>query len=88
LGSEHQALCRQLSSRRPDRFADAAWQATEGGAVLIDNAALWLECRIHSVFDGGDHEIILLEVLGSEFFPEVEPLVFHQSGFRGLQTSE
>ncbi|MFE4080319.1 flavin reductase family protein [Paenarthrobacter sp. YIM B13468] len=86
LGSEHQALCRQLSSRSPDRFADASWHATEGGAVLIENAALWLECGVHSVLDGGDHEIILLNVLGAEFFPEVEPLVFHQSAFRGLQS--
>jgi flavin reductase (DIM6/NTAB) family NADH-FMN oxidoreductase RutF len=67
------------------RFADAEWHATEGGAVLIEQAALWLECSIHAVFDGGDHEIVLLKVLESNFFPEVEPLVFHQSEFRGLQ---
>lgn len=85
LGTDHQALCRQLSSRRPDRFTGADWHATEGGAVLIAKAALWLECSVHGVFDGGDHEIVLLQVLKSDFFPEVEPLVFHLSEFRGLQ---
>jgi flavin reductase (DIM6/NTAB) family NADH-FMN oxidoreductase RutF len=55
--------------------------------VLLDGAALWLECTVRSVFEGGDHEVILLEVAHSELYPEVEPLVFHQSQFRGLQAA-
>ena len=86
LGSHHEALCRKLSSRTLDRFEDAEWHPTEDGAVLIDGAALWLECEVRTTFDGGDHEIILMEVLNSEVFPDVVPLVFHQSQFRGLRT--
>ncbi|MFK4731297.1 flavin reductase family protein [Agromyces mediolanus] len=84
LGSDQEALCRQLSSRTGDRFADAGWRSGEGGSVLVEGAALWLECGIHAVYDGGDHEIVLLEVRSSEMFPEVAPLVFHQSRFHAL----
>ncbi|GAA2451257.1 flavin reductase family protein [Agromyces soli] len=84
LGSEQEALCRRLSARTGDRFADADWRTGENGSVLVEGAALWLECGIHAVYDGGDHEIVLLEVLGSEMFPEVAPLVFHQSRFHAL----
>ena len=87
LGSHHEVLCRQLSSRSPDRFTGAEWRLGEGGAVLIEGAALWLECEVRAAFDGGDHEIILMEVLHTEAFPEVAPLVFHLSQFCGLQTA-
>ncbi|MFD4422273.1 flavin reductase family protein [Agromyces sp. NPDC058484] len=84
LGSEHEVLCRRLSARAVDRFEDAQWHATDDGAVLIDDAALWLECEVRSTFDGGDHEIVLMEVHEAETFPDVTPLVFHQSQFREL----
>lgn len=87
LGAGQGALCRSLAARGVDRFADIAWRATEGGAVLIGDAALWLECEIHSSFEGGDHEVVLLEVVDSELFPDVAPLVFHLSRFRELQSA-
>jgi flavin reductase (DIM6/NTAB) family NADH-FMN oxidoreductase RutF len=88
LGSHHETLCRNLASRNLDRFEDAQWHGTEGGAVLMEGAALWLECEVRASLDGGDHEIILLEVLESDLFPDVTPLVFHQSQFRGLLTDK
>lgn len=84
LGSEHETLCRQLAARTGDRFADASWHATPTGAVLIHDSSLWLECQVHSTLDGGDHEIIVMEVLETQLFPEVSPLVFHQSQLREL----
>lgn len=87
LGADQGQLCRSLASQKPDRFGDAPLQVTGGGAVLLEGAALWLECSVRSVFEGGDHEVVLLEVQGSELFPDVEPLVFHQSQFRALQVA-
>lgn len=88
LGSHQEALCRKLASRHGNRFEGAAWHASNDGAVLMDGAALWLECTISAKFDGGDHEIILLDVLDTDVFTEVTPLVFHQSQFRGLLTDK
>ncbi|MFE4974490.1 flavin reductase family protein [Kitasatospora sp. NPDC056651] len=78
------ALCRRLASRAGDRFEGAGRQETADGAVLIHEAALWLTARVSAVYDGGDHEIVLMELLTSELFPGVEPLVFHTSQFREL----
>lgn len=85
LGAGQGALCRSLAARGVDRFADIAWTAGGHDAVMIDGAALWLECRLHSTFAGGDHEVVLLEVIDAQVFPDVAPLVFHQSRFRELQ---
>ncbi|MGP4053132.1 flavin reductase, partial [Streptomyces sp. 2A115] len=58
-----------------------------GGAVFLDDAALWLECSIHDVTEAGDHWMALLEVnkLG---VGETEPLVWHGARFRELVALE
>ncbi len=33
------------------------------GAALLDEAIAWLECRTLAVYDGGDHDIVLGEVV-------------------------
>ncbi|MFF5623909.1 flavin reductase family protein [Microbacterium sp. LWH10-1.2] len=88
LAAHHEPLSRMLSSREGDRFGQHGWRATDGGAILIEDAALWLTCRLHSTFDGGDHEIALYEIADISVFGEVEPLVFHQSRYRTIATSE
>lgn len=84
LASEHDLLCRRLASQAPDRFRDAQWSASEQGAVRIEGSALWLECEVISTLEGGDHEIVLMEVKESQLFPDVTPLIFHLSQLRGL----
>lgn len=84
LSSGQGALCRRLASREGNRFDGVTWQATPEGAVLIEDAALWLTARVSATYDGGDHEIVLLELITAELFSDVEPLVFHTSQFREL----
>ncbi|MCW5249171.1 MULTISPECIES: flavin reductase family protein [unclassified Streptomyces] len=84
LSRDQGGLCRRLASRGVDRFDGVTWRATPEGGVLIDDAALWLTARAGAVYDGGDHEIVLLELLTAELFSGVEPLVFHTSQFREL----
>jgi len=87
LGSDQEMLSRRLSSKAADRFENARWQANEEGAVFIEGATLWLECAINERVRGGDHDIILLEVLSSQLFSEIAPLVFHQSQYLGLSAA-
>jgi flavin reductase (DIM6/NTAB) family NADH-FMN oxidoreductase RutF len=88
LAAHHEPLSRSLSSREGDRFGSHGWQRTDAGAVLIADAALWLTCRLHSTFDGGDHEIALFEIVDITVFDDVEPLVFQQSRYRSIATAE
>lgn len=85
LSEDHDHLGRQLGSRTEDRFAGVDTVTTEAGALFIAGAALWLECTIHASLPGGDHEIVLLDVLGCRVAaPDVRPLVFHDSTFHTL----
>lgn len=84
LAQAQESLCRNLAAQRFDRFSGAGWSATRNGAVLIADAAAWLECNIHAVMPVGDHELVILRVRRHRANEGVAPLVFHASGFRGL----
>jgi flavin reductase (DIM6/NTAB) family NADH-FMN oxidoreductase RutF len=84
LAHDQEALSRRLASREGDRFGDHRRVHTPGGALLLHGAALWLTCRPHETFDGGDHEIALFEIIDVTVHDDVEPLVFHQSRYRSI----
>lgn len=87
LGDAHDRICRQLASRSGDRFAGIDLRHGESGAILIVDAALWMECEIVSETPAGDHAIVVLEVKGVHFESHIEPLIFHGSTFRQLGAS-
>ena len=53
------------------------------GEPQLLNALAHFSCATHAVHLGGDHHIIVGEVLGFEC-GEAEPLVFFAGGYRGL----
>jgi len=84
LGADQAALSRQLSARQGNRFEGVHLVPGEQSARFIPGATLWLECAIADRLSGGDHEIILFEVKNTTLFPDILPLVFHQSQYLGL----
>jgi len=84
LGETHGALCQQMSSRIGDRFAGVGWERTDAGAVLLHQAAAWLDCSVYQVVPAGDHLLVLLRVHALRVRGDVAPLVFHASRFRRL----
>jgi len=55
------------------------------GAVLLDGALATFECRTVAAHDGGDHTVLLGEVLGMSVpRPDGSPLVYYRGGYRGL----
>jgi flavin reductase (DIM6/NTAB) family NADH-FMN oxidoreductase RutF len=58
------------------------------GAPILDAALSALECRTTAVHDGGDHSIIVGEVVGvTPPAPGGRPLVFYASQYRRLSTN-
>lgn len=89
LGSEHHDACRQIASKSGDRFAGLDLTEGEGGALLVDHSALWLETSVFAEVPAGDHHVVLLQVHGVATHQGVyEPLVFQDSTFKGLRAPE
>ncbi len=52
------------------------------GSVVFSAALAAVECRTHAVFDGGDHSIVLGDVLGvSQPHPEGSPLLYYEGRY-------
>ncbi|WP_435069426.1 flavin reductase family protein [Amycolatopsis thermoflava] len=84
LSAGQGGICRSLAMPDGDRFAGVPWVA-RGSAVLIEDSALQLECRLTGEVDAGDHVIALLGITALRDFPGAEPVVFHRSTFRVLR---
>ncbi|GLW62228.1 hypothetical protein Arub01_04720 [Actinomadura rubrobrunea] len=65
-----------------------AWGHRRGaatGAVIFTGAVAALECRTYAVHDGGDHSIVVGEVLDLDTpDPSGKPLLYYEGEYRGI----
>jgi len=81
-----------VSRRFADRHRPAGWDAFAGtrfsldghGCPRLDESLASFACRVHAVYEGGDHVIVVGAVGGMSVSPGLEPLVFHDGGYRKL----
>ena len=66
-----------------DGFAEVAFAAGFGDAPLLDGCAARFECRHAAGYDGGDHLIVVGEVLRLEQ-ADLPPLLFYRGELSGL----
>jgi flavin reductase (DIM6/NTAB) family NADH-FMN oxidoreductase RutF len=81
-----------LSRRFADRSRPTGVAAFDGVAIsmgasgcpnIVDCAAV-LDCRLYQLYPGGDHAIVVGEVVAYRARLELEPLVFHGGNYRPL----
>ena len=89
LGEDSEKIARWLATRgRPlvgqlDAFRHHAGPRT--GAPILDDALAAMECRTVAVHDGGDHSIVVGEVIGvAEPNPDGRPLLHYSGRYRTL----
>jgi flavin reductase (DIM6/NTAB) family NADH-FMN oxidoreductase RutF len=53
---------------------------------VVDGSLSWLECRTWATYDGGDHTIVVGEVLSLGTGEPADPtaLIYHSSHYRNL----
>jgi flavin reductase (DIM6/NTAB) family NADH-FMN oxidoreductase RutF len=85
LRGEHAELARAFSGpfTHAERWSDVAWGVRHGVPVL-DEALAWVACELRESLDGGDHVILVGDVVGLGANGDGEPLVFHQGSYRAL----
>lgn len=81
LAAHQHHLSRRFATRGEDKFSGVDCRAARAGVPLLEGALARFVCRKARHYDGGDHLIIVGEVLEYEAF-EGEPLVFHSGNYR------
>ena len=88
LHAGQEPLSRYFASReRPrgrDAFAEVSHHVGASGSPILDGAVGYLDCRLHTSHDAGDHEIFIGEVLELAVGENASPLLFHGGGYRLL----
>lgn len=81
LAEEQEEVSRIFATKTPDKFAHLGWRPGHTGAPIIDGVLAWIDCRVESVTDGGDHLVVVGRVLELEVAHEGKPLVFFRGGY-------
>ena len=73
-----------FSTRGEDRFGQTEWSTGEHGAPVLMESLSVFECRRSAVHDGGDHHILVGEVVKASFEPGLDPLLYFRGSYRRL----
>ncbi len=74
----------RFSTRDEDRFGTTPWSCGEAGAPILKDALGVFECERHAVHDGGDHHILVGQVIKASFDAGLDPLLYFRGKYRRL----
>lgn len=74
----------RFSTRDEDRFGATPWSTGETGAPLLMDSLAVFECERHAIHEGGDHDILVGQVLRASFDPNLDPLLYFRGRYRRL----
>lgn len=83
LASDQEALSNRFAKPGPKDFADLATTTATTGSPILADAIAFLDCRVHEILPGGDHEIFVGEILAGDYSGG-DPLLYYAGGYRKL----
>lgn len=81
LSTDQMDISNRFASRGEDKFRDIAWSGGLGGSPVLSDVAARFECQTWNVYEGGDHLIIVGQVLNYVYDGARSPLVFAKGGY-------
>lgn len=84
LHAGQQELSNRFALRSTDKFDDIAWNSGLLGSPILPDYAVCLQCRTFQTFPGGDHMIVVGQVLELDNRGNADPLVFHAGRYGAL----
>lgn len=89
LASDQEALSNRFAKKGGDKFSEVAYSAGATGAPRIDGALMCIDCRIHAMHAGGDHQIVVgdvIEITTADPDSGAEPLLYYCGGYANVAT--
>src|SRR5436309_7976877 len=74
----------RFATRDEDRFGTTPWSCGEAGAPILKDSLGVFECERHAVYDGGDHHILVGQVVKASFDTSLDPLLYFRGRYRRL----
>ncbi len=86
LSEDQEEISRRFATKGVDKFAGLPWRAGENGAAILEGVLGYVECRIAYCHDGGDHTIVVGEILNASASGD-RPLLFFKGKYQRLPGS-
>ena len=83
LSEDQEELSRRFATKNSAKFAGVEWHEGNNGAALIEGAMGHIECRIVQTHDGGDHTIMVGEIVSASASGD-RPLLFFKGKYQRL----
>jgi flavin reductase (DIM6/NTAB) family NADH-FMN oxidoreductase RutF len=87
LAAGREQLARRMASKLSDKFDGIAWRKPEsahGGPILEGDCAAYAVCNLKETIEGGDHWILIGNVVEGTHLDGVSPMIFSRRGYFGL----
>lgn len=85
LSSEQAGLSNAFADHERPRgsaqFAGVSTSVAATGSPILGGCVGWVDCRVWAIHDGGDHVIVVGEVVGLSPGQVDDPLVYYRSGY-------
>lgn len=81
LSDKQIPISNRFAGRGQDKFGGINYTSGLGDAPLIPEALTQLQCKNWNVYEGGDHLIMVGEVVDYNVTPNARPLVFSQGSY-------
>lgn len=81
LASSQQDYCRILATKAENKFELIAYRLSRSGLPILDGVIAWVDCRIYSIQEAGDHFIVVGRVMELDIGEADGPLLFFQGGY-------
>jgi len=85
LSEDQEEVSRRFATKGVDKFADLKWREGSNGVALIDGTLASVECKITQCHDGGDHTIVVGEIVNVTATGD-RPLLFFKGKYQRLPT--
>jgi len=80
MAGEQQAVAQRFAGRLADKFAGVTWEPGELGMPVLAGALAYAECRLHTTHPGGDHTILVGEVMAAGA-RDAAPLLYFRGSY-------
>ena len=84
LAADQEALSRRFSTSGGNKFEGVSYRIGGNGAPILEGTLAYIECKVTSTIDAGDHTMYVGDITQAETPHEGKPLLFFRGGYREL----
>jgi len=81
LREDQRPLAERFSKASAEKWSKVGYDIWDTGCPILHDALAKFECRVRHVYEGGDHLILVGEVLRFEYDPNSRPLIYYQGAY-------